>query len=127
MTIGQKWKDGLSAKQTEDQRLRETKETEAKRAEAEQFIAKIPGLVEQALAKDQASIRLLPWVRDADVACRDVDKLCESRHPLKSSDLTGVPRIVYDWCENNGLACFLTFGPKIPLNDHDVEMHAKPK
>jgi len=130
MTIGKDWRERRKTKQAADARTTKEQEAADQRREADLAIAQIPGLIEQALAKGEDSIHVLPrHLNFKDVACRDVDKLVDRLGGTVSptaGDLAGVALLIFEWCRDNDLECFIGFGGKVPLNGPEWDLCARP-
>lgn len=104
------------------------------RRAADAIVAGIPARIAEATKQKKGWIDLTNgWVTFDDVAGDRKDKvdelsdrLCREKRPLKPSDLAGSFRMVVEWCERNGLECFLR-AEKIPLNDFEYHFCARPK
>lgn len=130
-TIGERWllkqqKAGIARQEEAEEEKRKAQETSAKKS-----IDHIPALIKTAVARGERSIKLYGWIGKEDVSGDDhdrVDALSKRRKTgsLHAEDLTGCARIIFDWCDANGLECFLEM-QDIPMNECEYNLCARPK
>ncbi|MDO8407879.1 MAG: hypothetical protein Q7S95_01435 [bacterium] len=127
--LGDRWQ--VEIQQGQDRRLRERAKKEEHRQEEAVgvVIANIPGLVKQAIAAGHDSVRVYGWITFADVRgshADKVDKLANRADALQASDLAGTALQILQWCESNGLECFMV-REKIWMNDCEYDLWVRPK
>lgn len=128
--IGEKWRSAkaygeFARLQGEAEKVTDT---------AAVIIRSIPKRMKRAIRKEEASIDALRrWLSWDDVpGAHDfkvdalASKLNEDKRCLRPYDLISVAKLVCEWCEENGLECFLK-PIRIPLNDFEYEMRVRPK
>lgn len=130
MSLGKDWQDSLR-----QQRVRTTVHELGKHQlelerEAQEIIRKIPPLIKEAKHFQKNTIKIYGWITFDDVAGTDanrVDLLYQrTRGILRREDLANKALIIFDWCEQNGLECFMV-SEKFTMNDHEYNLHARPK
>ncbi len=125
-TIGSAWGRELAE-------AKKREKGENPRIVAQQIIEAAPKLITEARAKGAESAELFGWVSWHDVPGTGKDKmdalaarLRQEKRPLRADDLTGRARIVFDWCDRNGLEAFLV---SVDAGMHETEynFHVRPK
>lgn len=130
-SLGSKWKNGLTANNSEAERAEREKKLQKQKAEADRLIALIPTAISQAVAQGRNEIPVLNnrCLNFTDVACGDVDAFVDSvsDRPVHAENLAGVALIVRNWCEQNDLVCFVKGLGKLSHGEYEYTLIAKPK
>lgn len=126
--LGNTWRARLSENVLQQERDAAAKKHQEQQAEADRLIQKIPALIEDAAKKNQDTINVLGrHLVGSDVACGNVDSFITNvgHCPILSKQLAGAARIVFDWCDANGLVCE-TKMIRVSF-DHEYDLIARPK
>lgn len=131
-TIGKKWLDRQKAARVERAVGGEKLHAEAEAKRAATVISKIPALIDS--APDYAeSVDVNFTVGWCDVSGEGDDRvenlgrrLSAEKRGLYRTDLAGAALSVFDYCDQNGLECFLV-SESVPLHENDLNLHVRPK
>ncbi len=113
MSLGIAWKMSLQANAKKTAQELTLYELQQQKADADRIIAKLPDLLAQAKEQGKTSVLIFQRLNESDVSgSRDecLDRLFNRRAnemPLTDFDLAGRSKIVFAWCKEQDLICFL--------------------
>ena len=126
--LGNIWRARLEANASQQAQSAAIKAQRVFLDEANRLIEKIPELIEVATQKNEDTINVLGrCLVSSDVVNNDVDVFIASigNGIIQAQQLAGTARIVFEWCDANGLACE-THGFKVSY-DREYNLIARPK
>ena len=126
--LGNIWRARLEANASQQAQSAAIKAQRVFLDEANRLIEKIPELIEVATQKNEDTINVLGrCLVSSDVVNNDVDVFIASigNGIIQAQQLAGTARIVFEWCDANGLVCD-THGVKVAF-DREYNLIARPK
>ena len=130
-TVGKAWAKRLEIAEDFRRADKLMRERRAHEEEALTIISTIPGIIEK--AGDTNSVKAFGWIECHDVAGEDpnrVDQLAErleaENRVLHPDDLEGRAAMVFAWCDDNDLECFLE-SESVLMNGDEYNFCVRPK
>ena len=126
--LGNAWRARLATNVAQQAQNDGEIERQKQKAEADRLIEMIPARIDAAAQKNENMINVLGrHLVFSDVSCGNVDIFIAAvgNRPVLAEQLAGTARIVFDWCDANGLACE-TKGVRVAF-DREYDLVARPK